>query len=121
MCDCSYVNQRHHQDSRSESRERSLSYLKGLLGTAERKNGWQLAEWIGDSTPDGVQYLLERARWDADAARDVLRHYVVEQLGAPDAVLVVDETGFIKKGEHSAGVQRQYSGTAGRIENSQIG
>ncbi|KVZ10406.1 IS701 family transposase [Burkholderia ubonensis] len=109
------------QFSRSESRERSLSYLKGLLGTAERKNGWQLAEWIGDSTPDGVQYLLERARWDADAARDVLRHYVVEQLGAHDAVLVVDETGFIKKGEHSAGVQRQYSGTAGRIENSQIG
>lgn len=109
------------QFSRSESRERSLSYLKGLLGTAERKNGWQLAEWIGDSTPDGVQYLLERAKWDADAARDVLRHYVVEQLGTRDAVLVVDETGFVKKGEHSAGVQRQYSGTAGRIENSQIG
>ena len=109
------------QFSRSESRQRSLSYLKGLLGTVERKNGWQLAEWIGDSSPDGVQYLLERARWDADAARDVLRQYVVEQLGTCDAVLVVDETGFVKKGEHSAGVQRQYSGTAGRIENSQIG
>jgi len=109
------------QFSRSESRQRSLSYLKGLLGTVERKNGWQLAEWIGDSSPDGVQYLLERARWDADAARDVLRQYVVEQLGTSDAVLVVDETGFVKKGEHSAGVQRQYSGTAGRIENSQIG
>lgn len=109
------------QFSRSESRQRSLSYLKGLLGTVERKNGWQLAEWIGDSSPDGVQYLLERARWDADAARDVLREYVVEQLGTGDAVLVVDETGFVKKGEHSAGVQRQYSGTAGRIENSQIG
>jgi SRSO17 transposase len=109
------------QFSRSESRQRSLSYLKGLLGTVERKNGWQLAEWIGDSSPDGVQYLLERARWDADAARDVLRQYVVEQLGTGDAVLVVDETGFVKKGEHSAGVQRQYSGTAGRIENSQIG
>ncbi|MDR6504121.1 SRSO17 transposase [Burkholderia ambifaria] len=68
-----------------------------------------------------MQYLLERARWDADAARDVLRDYVVEQLGTRDAVLVVDETGFVKKGEHSAGVQRQYSGTAGRIENSQIG
>jgi SRSO17 transposase len=109
------------QFSRSESRQRSLSYLKGLLGTVERKSGWQLAEWIGDSNPDGVQYLLERARWDADAARDVLRQYVVEQLGTGDAVLVVDETGFVKKGGHSAGVQRQYSGTAGRIENSQIG
>jgi SRSO17 transposase len=109
------------QFSRSESRQRSLSYLKGLLGTAERKNGWQLAQWIGDSSPDGVQYLLERARWDADAARDVLRQYVVEQLATSDAVLVVDETGFVKKGKHSAGVQRQYSGTAGRIENSQIG
>lgn len=107
--------------SRSESRERSLSYLKGLLGTVERKNGWQLAEWMGESTPDGVQYLLDRARWDADSARNVLRQYVVEQLGGRDAVLVVDETGFVKKGEHSACVQRQYSGTAGRIENSQIG
>ncbi len=68
-----------------------------------------------------MQYLLERARWDADAGRDVLRHYVVEKMGAHDAVLVVDETGFVKKGEHSAGVQRQGSGTAGRIENSQIG
>ncbi|SAL07157.1 hypothetical protein AWB78_08447 [Caballeronia calidae] len=98
-----------------------LAYLKGLLGTVERKNGWQLAEWIGEATPDGVQHLLERAQWDADAARDVLREYVVEQLGEREAVLIVDETGFLKKGEHSAGVQRQYSGTAGRIENSQIG
>jgi SRSO17 transposase len=70
---------------------------------------------------DGVQHLLERAQWDADAARDILREYVVEQIGKSDAVLIVDETGFLKKGEHSAGVQRQYSGTAGRIENSQIG
>jgi SRSO17 transposase len=92
-----------------------------LLGTVERKNGWQLAEWIGEATPDGVQHLLERAQWDPDAARDVLREYVVEQLGEREAVLIVDETGFLKKGEHSAGVQRQYSGTAGRIENSQIG
>jgi SRSO17 transposase len=106
---------------RAEPRQRSLAYLKGLLGTVERKNGWQLAEWIGEATPDGVQHLLERAEWDADAARDVLRGYVVEQLGERDAVLIVDETGFLKKGEHSAGVQRQYSGTAGRIENSQIG
>ena len=106
---------------RPKPRQRALAYLKGLLGAIERKNGWQLAEWIGEATPDGVQHLLERAQWDADAARDVLREYVVEQLGERDAVLIVDETGFVKKGEHSAGVQRQYSGTAGRIENSQIG
>ncbi|MDB5835425.1 MAG: transposase domain protein [Caballeronia sp.] len=106
---------------RPEPRQRTLAYLKGLLGAIERKNGWQLAEWIGEATPDGVQHLLERAQWDAYAARDVLREYVVEQLGERDTVLIVDETGFVKKGEHLAGVQRQYSGTAGRIENSQIG
>lgn len=106
---------------RSEPRQRSLAYLKGLLSTVERKNGWQLAEWMGETTPDGVQHLLERAQWDADAARDVLRDYVVEQVGDPDGVLIVNETGFVKKGTHSVGVQRQYSGTAGRIENSQIG
>lgn len=106
---------------RSEPRQRSLAYLKGLLSGVERKNGWQLAEWMGEATPDGVQHLLERASWDADAARDVLRGYVVEHLGDREGVLIVDETGFIKKGQHSAGVQRQYSGTAGRIENSQIG
>jgi len=106
---------------RSEPRERSLAYLKGLLGTVERKNGWQLAEWMGEATPHGVQHLLERACWDADAARDILREYVVEHLGGGEGVLIVDETGFVKKGQHSAGVQRQYSGTAGRIENSQIG
>ncbi len=72
-------------------------------------------------TPDGVQYLLERARWDADAARDVLRQYVVEHLGTSDAVLVGDEIGFVKNRKHSAAVQRQYSGTARRIENSQVG
>ncbi len=99
---------------RSEPRQRSLAYLQGLLSGVQRKNGWQLAEWMGEATPDGVQHLLERAQWQADAARDVLRGYV-------DGVLIVDETGFIKKGRHSAGVQRQYSGTAGRIENSQIG
>jgi len=87
---------------RSEPRERSLSYLKGLLSAVQRKNGWQLAEWMGEATPDGVQHLLERASWDADAARDVLREYVVEHLGDDDGVLIVDETGFIKKGEHSA-------------------
>lgn len=106
---------------RSEPRQRSLAYLKGLLGSADRKNGWQLAEWMGEATPDGVQHLLERAVWDADAARDVLRSYVVEHLSDRQGVLIVDETGFLKKGIHSAGVQRQYSGTAGRVENSQIG
>lgn len=107
---------------RSEPRQRSLAYLRGLLGSVERKNnGWQLAEFMGEATPDGVQHLLERAQWSADEARDVLRDYVVERLGTKDGVLVVDETGFIKKGEHSAGVKRQYSGTAGRVENSPVG
>ncbi|MDE9467432.1 IS701 family transposase [Xenorhabdus bovienii] len=101
--------------------QRSLTYLRGLLSDVERKNGWQLAEWIGERTPDGVQHLLERAHWDVDVARDILRDYVIEHLGDEQGVLIVDETGFIKKGTHSAGVQRQYSGTAGRVENSQIG
>jgi SRSO17 transposase len=105
---------------RPEPRQRSLAYLKGMLGAVERKNGWQLAESIGEATPDGIRHLLERAQWDADAARDVLRRYVVEDLGECDTVPIVDETGFVKKGRHSAGLQRQYSGTAGRIENSQI-
>src|SRR4051795_8496257 len=106
---------------RVEPRRRALAYLRGLLGPAERKNGWQLAEAAGDATPDGVQDFLSRMRWDADEVRDDLRAYVVEHLGDADAVMVVDETGFVKKGEHSVGVQRQYSGTAGRIENCQVG
>jgi SRSO17 transposase len=107
--------------SRAEPRRRALAYLRGLLAPLERKNGWQLAEAAGDATPDGVQDFLSRMHWDADAVRDDLRAYVVEHLGDPDAVLVLDETGFLKKGAKSAGVQRQYSGTAGRIENCQIG
>src|SRR5919202_4018780 len=106
---------------RAEPRRRALAYLRGLLLPLERKNGWQLAEAAGDVTPDGVQDFLARMHWDADAVRDDLRAYVVEQLGEPDAVLVLDETGFLKKGDKSAGVQRQYSGTAGRIENCQSG
>ncbi len=106
---------------RSEVRERSLAYLEGLLSVCERKNSWQVAEWVGDASPYGMQYLLGRARWDADVLRTRLSEYVKEELGDRDAVLVLDETGFIKKGLHSAGVQRQYSGTAGRIENSQVG
>jgi SRSO17 transposase len=106
---------------RVEPRRRALAYLRGLLAPLGRKNGWQLAEAAGDATPDGMQDFLGRMRWDADAVRDDLRAYVVEHLGDPDAVLVLDETGFVKKGEKSAGVQRQYSGTAGRVENCQIG
>src|ERR1035438_9998005 len=107
--------------ARSEARERSLSYLQGLLSGCERKNGWQLAEWMGEAAPYRVQHLLDRARWDADAARDQLRDYVLEGLRSPDAVLIADETGFLKKGLHSVGVKRQYTGTAGRIDNSQVG
>jgi SRSO17 transposase len=107
--------------ARAEMRRRSRRYLVGLLSRVARKNGWQLAEAIGEPTPYGVQEFLNRAVWDADAVRDDLRAYVVEHLGDPDAVLVIDETGFLKKGTKSVGVQRQYSGTAGRIENCQIG
>ena len=106
---------------RPEPCRRALDYLRGLLSPVERKNGWQLAERAGDATPDGVQRLLSTYRWDAHLVRDDLRSYVVEHLADADAVLVVDETGFLKKGDKSVGVQRQYSGTAGRIENCQVG
>jgi SRSO17 transposase len=106
---------------RVEVRERARRYLAGLLERVERKNGWQLAEQLGEAGPQGVQRLLNAARWDAEAVRGDLRDYVVEQLGDPDGVLIVDETGFLKKGTKSVGVQRQYSGTAGRIENCQLG
>ncbi len=107
--------------SRIEPRRRARAYLQGLLAPLPRKNGWHLAEAAGDASPDGVQDFLARMHWDADAVRDDLRAYVVEHLGDPDAVLVLDETGFLKKGHKSVGVKRQYSGTAGRIENCQIG
>jgi SRSO17 transposase len=106
---------------RLEVRERARRYLSGLLSRVERKNGWQMAEQLGESGPQGVQRLLNAAHWDVDAVRDDLRSYVVEQLGDPEAVLVIDETGFLKKGTKSVGVKRQYSGTAGRIENCQVG
>ena len=106
---------------RSEPRRRALDYLKGLISPVERKNGWQMAERAGQATPDGVQRLLSSYIWDADLVRDDLRNYVVKHLGDAEAVLVVDETGFLKKGDKSVGVQRQYSGTAGRVENCQIG
>jgi len=107
--------------SRRDLLRQAESYLRGLLSQVDRKNSWQLAEATGAETPHGFQRLLGRARWDADAVRDDLRRYVAEHLGDPDGVLIIDETGFLKKGDKSAGVSRQYSGTAGRIENCQIG
>jgi SRSO17 transposase len=106
--------------ARAEPRARVLAYLRGLLGQLERKNGWTLAEAAGEVSPDGMQRLLRTADWHADAVRDELRSYVVERLG-PGGVLIVDETGFIKKGTRSAGVARQYTGTTGKIDNCQIG
>jgi SRSO17 transposase len=106
--------------ARAEPRARVLAYLRGLLGQLERKNGWTLAEAAGEISPDGMQRLLRTADWNADAVRDELRSYVVEGLG-PGGVLIVDETGFIKKGTRSAGVGRQYTGTTGKIDNCQIG
>jgi SRSO17 transposase len=106
---------------RTDAREQASLYLEGLLSAAERKNGWQLAEQIGDARPWRTQRVLSRTVWEADMARDLCRSYVIEHLGADDGVLVIDETGFLKKGDKSAGVARQYSGTAGRVENCQIG
>jgi len=110
-----------HRFRRGEARARVKRYLAGLLDRVERKNGWQLAEHLGEAGPQGVQRLLNAADWNVDAVRDDLRAYVTEHLGEPAGVLIVDETGFLKKGIKSVGVQRQYSGTAGRIENCQIG
>jgi SRSO17 transposase len=106
---------------RVEPRRQARAYVMGLLAPVERKNSWQLAEAAGDTAPDRMQRLLSSARWDPREIREDLRDYVVENLGHRDGVLIVDETGFIKKGDRSAGVQRQYSGTAGRIENCQLG
>jgi SRSO17 transposase len=107
--------------ARAEPRRRALAYLRGLLGPVGRKNSWPLAEHAEEATPDGMQRLLATADWEPDLVRDDLRAYVVEQLGDPGAVLVVDETGFMKKGTTSVGVQRQYSGTAGKVDNCQLG
>lgn len=107
--------------ARSEARQRAMAYLRGLLSPAERKNSWQLAEVLGDATPYGLQNLLGRASWAVDAVRDELQQYVIDYLADPEAILIIDETGFLKKGQASVGVARQYSGTAGRVENCQIG
>ncbi|MFD8533125.1 IS701 family transposase [Streptosporangium canum] len=105
---------------RVELRRTATAYVRGLLADIDRKSCWNLAEQAGLSGPQAMQRLLRTARWDADAVRDDVRGYVIEQLGEV-GVLIVDETGFVKKGTGSAGVQRQYTGTAGRIENSQVG
>lgn len=104
--------------ARVEPRRRARDLVLGLLADLPRKNCWTLAEYAGDSTPHGMQHLLARAVWDADAVRDDVRAHVTEHLGGEDAVLVVDETGDLKKGTATVGVQRQYTGTAGRIENA---
>lgn len=105
---------------RVEPRRRAGRLMLGLLSDLPRKNCWTIAEWAGKTSPHGMQHLLCRAVWDADAVRDDVREYVVEHLRDEAAVLVVDETGDVKKGTHTVGVQRQYTGTAGRIENSQV-
>lgn len=107
--------------ARREPRLRAWSYLLGLTSGLERKNGWTLAEFAGDATPDGMQRLLNSAVWDAGEVRDRLIRYVAAELGDPGGVLIADETGFLKSGVHSAAVQRQYTGTAGKITNCQVG
>jgi SRSO17 transposase len=106
---------------RKQVRQQAKEYVQGLLSPVERKNGWQLAEHLGHSNPYRVQHLLDRAIWDAERVRDDLYALVIEHLGDPDGVAVLDESGFLKKGVHSVGVARQYSGTAGRVENCQVG
>jgi SRSO17 transposase len=106
---------------RSEARDRAIRYIQGLLSEVKRKNGWQLAEQGGENTPHGMQRLLSSAVWSAEAVRDELDEYIIDNMGDEDGVLVVDETGFLKQGQHSVGVKRQYSGTAGRVANCQIG
>jgi SRSO17 transposase len=106
---------------RAEPRARAYRYLRGLLSNIPRTNGWQMAEQAGELCPDGMQRLISTSAWDEDGVRDVVREYVVEHMGSSDGVLVLDETGFLKKGKYSVGVKRQYSGAAGGIENCQIG
>jgi SRSO17 transposase len=106
---------------RSEPREQSRKYMQGLIAAPDRRNGWELAEAAGDAVPDPTQRLLYRSNWDVDAVRDEHIRYSVEHLGDPNAVFIHDETGFLKSGKSSAGVHRQYTGTAGKITNCQVG
>ena len=110
-----------HIFGRKEPREQAQKYVRGLLAPVERKNGWQLAEAVGDRVPDPTQRVLYQSHWEADEARDELEQYIREVFGEEESIGVVDETGFLKKGQHSVGVKRQYSGTAGKIENCQVG
>lgn len=110
-----------HLFARSEPREQAAKYMCGLMAAVKRKNGWQLAEAVGDERPDATQRLLYQARWSADAADDELVQYIIENLGDEEGIGVVDETGFLKKGDKSVGVKRQYTGTAGKVENCQVG
>src|SRR2546429_8005135 len=107
--------------ARPEPRRRALAYLQGIVSDTSRKNGWQLAEYAGEVRPDGMQRLLNSAVWDAELVRDDLRAYILERLGDPQAVLVIDETSFRKRGKKSAGVATQHCGTTGQIENCQVG
>ena len=106
---------------RREVQQQAVKYVQGLVSPVERKNGWQLAEAVGDKRPDATQRLLYKTKWDAEAVRDALQRFVIEGFGDAEGIGVVDETGFLKKGAKSAGVQRQYSGTAGKVENCQLG
>ena len=106
--------------ARYEPLRHAAELMTGMVSGLDRKNCWTIAEHRGNATPDGLQHLLSRAKWDADAVRDDLRDYVIDAFADPDATLILDETGDLKKGVHSVGVQRQYTGTAGRIENSQV-
>lgn len=106
---------------RPEAHQRALASIQGLMSDASRKSAWQVAEAMGEAAPYAIQHVLNRAKWDCHGVRDEVRASVQETLASPNAVLVIDETGFLKKGRKSVGVQRQYSGTAGRIENCQIG
>lgn len=110
-----------HLFARSEPRQQAAKYLRGLMSEVKRKNGWQLAEAVGDNRPDATQRLLYQAQWNADQARDELQRYSIEHLGDEEGIGVVDETGFLKKGDKSVGVKRQYTGTAGKVENCQVG
>jgi len=106
--------------ARYEPLRHAAELMLGMVSGLDRKNCWTIAEHRGDTSPDGLQHLLSRAKWDAEAVRDDLRDYVIDAFGDPDAILILDETGDVKKGMHSVGVQRQYTGTAGRIENAQV-
>jgi SRSO17 transposase len=110
-----------HLFSRSEPREQSAKYMRALMAKIERKNGWQIAEEMGDNTPDRTQRLLYRSRWESDDACDILQQFSIETFGDEQGIGVVDETGFLKQGGDSVGVKRQYSGTAGKVDNCQIG